>query len=147
MVFDPSVPPKTDVGFKAWYDAEVGDRSCPSSHDSAVAENDAFRAFYAEMRELFTPFNGPDDVPIPADAPQIRILRTCEYQFRPHSLMMCFRWPAQDMARGAASTIAKHIGLGYFHVSAQYGQAVFPDGSKAWPTGKYPGFGSGKVSI
>ena len=150
MVFDPAVPPRNDEGFMAWYDAEVGrgeHAGTPSSHDGAVAECEALHTFYKEMCEMFTPFNGPDDVPLPGNAPQIRILRTCEYNFRPHSLYMSFRWPAQDMARGAASAFAKEAGLGYFHCSAQHGQAIFPDGTKLWPTGKYPGYGAGKALL
>lgn len=146
LVFDPAIPPRSDAGFKTWYDAEVGlgrEAEVAASHDSAVARSEALHIFYRQMREMFTPFNGPDDVPLADDAPQIRIMRTCEYFFRPHSLYMCFRWPAQDMARGAASTFAKSAGLGYYHVSAPHGQAVFPDGTKLWPSGKYPGFGTG----
>ena len=144
MVFDPAIPAKTDEGFREWYEAEVSELAKTSSHDSALARNNAFRLWYAEMREMFTPFNGPDDVPLPDDASQARILRTCEYAFQPHSVFMSFRWGAADMARAAASTLAKQFDLGYYHVSAQYGQAVFPDGTKVWPSGKYPGFGAGK---
>lgn len=144
FVFDPAMAPKTDDGFRAWYEAETREIASESSYDVSVTANKAFRFWYDEMREMFTPFNGPDDIALPEDASQARILRTCEYNFRSHSAYLSFRWGAQDMARAAASTLAREFGLGYFHVSAEHGQAVFPDGTKLWPNGKYAGFGAGK---
>lgn len=146
MVFDPDIAPRNDEGFHAWFQNEVDDETGTASQDSAIAVTDAIHQWYREMREMFTPSNGPDKVELPTNASPARALRTCEYYFRPRSVYLCFRWPAQDMARAAASTLAKEFGLGYYHVSAQHGQAVFPDGTTVWPTGKYPGFGSGKTT-
>ncbi|WP_120078346.1 hypothetical protein [Aurantiacibacter odishensis] len=145
LVFVPAAAPRTDDGFRSWYEMEMADAEA-SGHSSSIAKSAALVQFYGHMREMFTPFNGPDDVKLPDDATQARILRTCEYTFRPNSLLMSFRRDAQDMARAAASTFARAFDLGAYHVSAQYGQAVFPDGTSVWPQGRYPGYGSGKAS-
>ncbi|MFL0356336.1 hypothetical protein ACI5KX_07620 [Erythrobacter sp. GH1-10] len=144
LVFDPEVPPRNDDGFREWFESEIRDGDDNSSSSEEVVESKALKAFYAEMREIFTPISGPDAVDLPASSPPIRQLRSGDYGFRPHSIYLGFRWEAADMARASASTIAKHLGLGFYFVSSEYGQAVFPDGHTVWPTGKYPGRGTGK---
>jgi hypothetical protein len=137
MVFDPDVVPFDEDRFRQWYEAETCDNAPPSRHTPDATEKAAFRDFYEQMREIFTPFNGPDDVTLPANASQLRILRTCEYSFRPHSVYMCFRWPAQDFARAACSTFAKALHLGLFQVSAKYPQVRFPADRYLYPYGNW----------
>ena len=134
MVFDADAAPTNGQSFKAWFETEL---ELEPSYNCAVPEKDAFRHWYEQMREIFTPFNGPDDVPLPDQAPKARLLRTCEYSFRPHSAYLSFRHGAKDMARAVSSTLAREFALGYYHVSVAHGQAVFPDGTTIWPTGKY----------
>jgi hypothetical protein len=137
MVFDPDIAPYDKDGFRDWYESETGEKAARSSSTPEVADKDAFRDFYEQMREVFSPFNGPDDVPLPTDVSQIRILRTCEYFFRPHSVYMCFRWPAQDFARAACSTFAKALNLGLFQTSSKYPQARFPGDKYLYPYGDW----------
>jgi len=137
MVFDPDVVPRDKKPFNAWFDQDSADMSQTGGYDSNRAERDEFHRFYEQMREVFTPFNGPDNVPLPDDASQIRILRTCGYTFQPHSLYMSFRWPAQDFARAACSTFSKELGLGFYHMSSPYPQVRFPDGRFLYPKGHW----------
>ena len=137
MVFDPDIAPYDKDRFRDWCEAETGEQAPQSNYTPEIAEKDAFRDFYGQMREVFTPFNGSDDVVLPPDAPQIRILRTCEYFFRPHSVYMCFRWPAQDFARAACSTFAKELDLGLFLISSKYPQARFPGNKYLYPFGHW----------
>ena len=134
MVFSASDAPQDNKGFKAWIEAELKTSSRTSSD---VLIDPVLGDFYAEIRHMYTPFNGPDDVPLPDNAPQVRILRTCEYNFRARSIYMAFRWPAQDMARGACSTLSKELGLGFYNLSNRYPQARFPDGTFVYPMGNW----------
>ena len=137
MIFDPEIAPFDKEKFRAWCEAETGEKAARSSHTPEVADKDAFRDFYEQIREVFSPFNGPDDVALGTDPSQLRILRTCEYFFRPSSVYMCFRWPAQDFARATCSTFAKALNLGIFLISSKSPQARFPGDKFLYPYGNW----------
>ena len=137
MVFDADIAPKDKKGFREWFEQEAGEQGPESSDLPEICKNDAFRAFYEQMAEVFTPFNGPDAVHLPENASQLRILRTGEYSFRRHSAYMCFGWPAQDFARAACSTFSKELGLGFYMLSTRYPQVRFPDGTYVYPHGNW----------
>lgn len=134
MVFDPETVPREKDAFRAWYDAEIAAQTDASS---GALSSPSMRSFYEELREVFTPLNGTDAVMLQDDASQARILRTADYDFRPQTIYMAFRWPAQDFARATCSTYAKHFELGLYNLSGPYPQVRFPDGYYLYPVGNW----------
>jgi hypothetical protein len=123
MVFEPSAAPKDREQFMTWYREQIT-WSEAHSYDNPSVSSPALQAWFHEMIQFFPAMNGPfssdDD-----DDPKVTdhcIGKTVIYSG--------FAWSCAEEARSVMEQLAKKHQVGFFDVSANQGEIVFPDGTR-----------------
>ncbi len=118
MVFDPSVAPRDPADFRRWYDRQTEWSESHSYNDPAVA-SPALQAWFHDMRAFFPAMNGPfashsDDSPV------------TDHCIGKHVIYSAFAWSVAESAYLKTRELAVKHGLGFYDVSGDGGEILFP---------------------
>ena len=120
MVFDPLVAPKERKEFMEWYKNQTEWTEDHNYQDHAVT-TDKLKAWYQEMMTYFPPMNGPlasdDDI----DNPNVT-----DYSIGQHVIYSGFAWSVAEKAYPMMRNLAIKHSVGFFDVSADNGEILFP---------------------
>ncbi len=122
MVFESSEAPKTRKEFMAWYGAQTEWTEDHDYQDHAVT-SPALQNWFAEMVQFFPPLNGPlasDDVDDP---------RVTDHCIGKDVIYSAFSWSVAEDAHPKMRELAIKHSVGFFDVSAEEGEILFPQGS------------------
>lgn len=119
MVFEASVAPRSREEFMAWYSAQTEWSEDHSYQDHAVT-SEALQNWFKEMIQHFPPMNGPlasDDV----DNPKVT-----DHCIGKDVIYSAFAWSEAEEAYSTMRTLAIKHSVGFFDVSADNGEILFP---------------------
>lgn len=120
MVFEPTVAPKERKEFMEWYDQQAEWAEDHSYQDHAVTTT-GLQAWFEEVIEYFPPMNGPlasDDV----DDPKVT-----DHCIGRHVIYSAFAWSEAEEAFPKVRELAIKHSVGFFDVSADDGEILFPN--------------------
>ncbi|VVE36385.1 hypothetical protein PIN31009_03890 [Pandoraea iniqua] len=120
MVFEPTAAPKDRQQFMTWFQGQTA-WSEAHSYDDPVVSSPALQAWFLEMVQHFPAMNGPyasDDV----DDPKVT-----DYCVGQVVIYSAFAWSCAEEAYGAMKRLADKHSVGFFDVSADQGEIIFPD--------------------
>lgn len=123
MVFDPATAPRGREPFMMWYSQQTKWAEDHNYQDHAVT-SDALKAWYLDMIKQFPPMNGPlrsDDF----DDPKVT-----DYSVGHHVIYAAFGWSQAEMAHVMMRKLAVKHAVGFFDVSSDRGEILFPPKSK-----------------
>lgn len=123
MVFSREAAPKTRKEFMHWCKKQTEWSEDHDYSDPAVTSAD-LRNWYMEMIENFPPMNGPfsneeDDSSY-----------VTEYNVGFEVIYMAFAWSVEKEAYSAVIKLAEKHGVGFFNVSHDNGEILFPKDGK-----------------
>jgi len=130
MVFEPTAAPKERKDFMQWYSQQTEWAEDHSYQDYEVS-SDGLQAWFKEMIAYFPPMNGPlasDDVDDP------KVTHHC---IGKHVIYSAFAWSVAEEAYPKMRELAIKHSVGFFDVSADDGEILFPNDSTK-PTEKKP---------
>ncbi len=119
MVFEPSVAPKSRNEFMVWYGDQTRWAEDHNYQDHAVTSV-ALQGWFKEMIEHFPPMNGPlasDDV----DDPKLT-----DHCIGKNVIYSAFAWSVAEEAYLKMRELAIKHNVGFFDVSADEGEILFP---------------------
>lgn len=119
MVFEVSATPKTRKEFMEWYGVQTQWSEDHSYQDHSVA-SEALQDWFKEMIEFFPPMNGPlasDDI----DDPKVT-----DHCIGKHVIYSAFAWSVAEEAYLNMRELAIKHSVGFFDVSADNGEILFP---------------------
>ena len=122
MVFEPTVAPKERKEFMEWYAQQTEWAEDHSYQDHAVT-TEALQSWFKEMVEYFPAMNGPlasDDV----DDPKVT-----DHCIGQHVIYSAFAWSVAEDAYPKVRELAIKHSVGFFDVSADNGEILFPNSS------------------
>ena len=123
MVFEPTVAPKERKEFMQWYARQTEWAECHSYQDHEVA-TEGLQAWFKEMIEYFPPMNGPlasEDY----DDPKVT-----DHCIGKHVIYSAFAWSVAEEAYPKMRELAIKHAVGFFDVSANDGEILFPSSSE-----------------
>ncbi len=121
MVFEPSVAPKSRNEFMAWY-REQTKWSEDHNYQEHTVTSEALQNWFKEMIEYFPSMNGSlasDDV----DDPKVT-----DHCIGRDVIYSAFAWSVAEEAYSKMRELAIKHSVGFFDVSAENGEILFPDG-------------------
>ena len=118
MVFDPDAPPKDRKSFMAWYDKQTEWSEQHSYNDPAVA-TPALQAWFQEMIQSFPPMNGP--LAVDSDTPEV-----ADHCIGKSVIYSAFAWSVAEHAHTKMRELAIKHRVGFFDVSSNEGEILFP---------------------
>lgn len=130
MVFEPSVAPKDRKEFMQWYAQQTEWAEDHSYHDHEVSTK-GLQAWFKEIIQHFPPMNGPlasDDV----DDPKVT-----DHCIGKHVIYSAFAWSVAEDAYPKMRELAVKHSVGFFDVSADNGEIIFPDSSTEFTENKF----------
>jgi len=122
MVFEVSVAPKTREEFIKWYEAQT-EWSEDHSYQDHTVSSEALQNWFKEMIEYFPSMNGPlasDDV----DDPKVT-----DHCIGKEVIYSAFAWSEAEEAYSKMRELAIKHSVGFFDVSTDNGEILFPGGS------------------
>jgi hypothetical protein len=120
MVFEPSSAPRGRAEFMQWYEKQTQWSEGHSYNDPQVASSALHRCFQ-EVIQFFPPMNGPLAVDDP-DNP-----RVTDHSIGREVIYSAFAWSCMEEAHATMRGLAIKHEVGFFDVSAQEGEILFPD--------------------
>jgi hypothetical protein len=118
MVFEESVAPNKKDDFMLWYSEQVKWKEKHNYQDYSVTSK-ALQNWFMEMIETFPPMNGP----LASDDDDDKIT---DYCIGKNVIYAAFAWSVQKEAyKKMRELAAKHM-VGFFDVSAENGEILFP---------------------
>lgn len=118
MVFDPSSAPKDRESFLAWYDRQTEWGEEHDYGDPAVT-TPALQAWYQEMIQFFPAMNGP--FAVDSDASEVT-----DHCVGRSVIYSTFAWSVAEQAYAKTRELAVKHGVGFFDVSSDDGEILFP---------------------
>jgi len=119
MVFEASVAPRSREEFMAWYSSQTEWSEDHSYQDHAVT-SEALQNWFKEMIQHFPPMNGPlasdDD-----DNPKVT-----DHCIGKDVIYSAFAWSEAEEAYSIMRALAIKHSVGFFDVSADNGEILFP---------------------
>lgn len=119
MVFDPILAPKDNKEFMNWYRVQIKWLEKHSYQDHAVTTNQ-LKIWFSKIVEHYPPLNGP----LASD--KINNYKVTDYSIGKHMIYCGFSWEAADSALKIVRELAIKHGVGFFNVSADNGEILFP---------------------
>jgi hypothetical protein len=120
MVFEPSAAPRDRAHFMEWHNRQVQWSEGHGYSDPTVA-SPALQRWYQDMIQFYPSLNGPlasNDV----DNPKLT-----DHCIGMHVIYSAFAWScAVDDARATMRALAAKHAVGFFDVSSDEGEIVFP---------------------
>jgi len=119
MVFDPTAVSPIRKDFMAWYGEQTKWSEGHNYQDHSIT-TDGLKAWYQEIIEHFPPMNGPlasEDF----DDPKVT-----DYSIGKHIIYSAFAWSVAEQAHPMMRNLAIKHSIGFFDVSANDGEILFP---------------------
>lgn len=129
MVFEPTAAPRDRAAFMSWYGQQTEWAEGHSYADPAVT-SPALQRWFQEMIQYFPPLNGPL-ASTNLDSPQVT--DHCIGQVVVYS---AFAWSQADAAYAKMRELAIKHSVGFFDVSADDGEILFPGEAQLQPSKK-----------
>jgi hypothetical protein len=131
MIFEESVAPKKKEDFMLWYSEQVKWKEDHDYQDHSVT-SEALRNWFMDMIKTFPPMNGPlasfeDD-----DDDE----KLTDYSIGKNIIYAAFAWSVQEEAYKAMRTLAIKHKVGFFDVSTDNGEILFPSATGNKETAK-----------
>lgn len=129
MVFEAKAAPKNRADFMRWYEQQTQWSEGHSYDDMAVC-SPALQSWMGEMKEHFRPMNGsfaPTNEEL--DALEDEESRLTDYSMGRDVIYAAFAWSVAEEAHALTRSLAAKHGVGFFDVSANEGEILFPDGT------------------
>jgi len=120
MVFELSVAPKERKEFMSWYAQQIEWTENHSYEDHEVSTK-GLQAWFTDMIQYYPPMNGPlasEDV----DAPNVT-----DHCIGNNVIYSAFAWSVAEDAYLKMRELAIKHSVGFFDVSANNGEILFPD--------------------
>jgi hypothetical protein len=122
MAFNPKAAPRSRAEFMKWYH-EQAEWKEPHSYDDPENTRPPVRAWLLAFLGEFPAMNGP----CAADEAMIDDPHVTDYSMAKDVVYCCFAWSlAEEAYQKMKQSTATH-GVGFFNVSAEHGEIVFPD--------------------
>jgi hypothetical protein len=126
MVFRKEAAPKTRTDFMKWYQDQT-EWTEEHSYDDPANTTTELRNWFMEMIQTFPAMNGPfasdDD-----DNPNVS-----DYSVGNDVIYVAFAWSLAEDAYNKMLELAEKHGVGFFDVSSDNGDILFPDNGKLKP--------------
>lgn len=126
MVFRKEAAPKTRTDFMKWYENQT-EWTEEHSYDDPANTSVELRNWFMEMIQTFPAMNGPfasdDD-----DNPNVS-----DYSVGKDVIYVAFAWSLAEQAYNTMLELAEKHGVGFFDVSSDNGDILFPDNGKLKP--------------
>lgn len=126
MVFKKEAAPKTRTDFMKWYQDQT-EWTEEHSYDDPANTSTELRNWFLEMTQTFPAMNGPfasdDD-----DNPNVS-----DYCVGKDVIYVAFAWSLAEEAYNKMLELAEKHGVGFFDVSSDNGDILFPDNGKLKP--------------
>ncbi len=120
MVFSPDSAPRTRSEFMIWYQDQITWAEEHSYDDPGVA-SDNLKNWFMEMITTFPAINGPyADDDLDSDY-------ATDYSIGKDAIYVAFAWSVAEMAYEVTKDIAEKHNVGFFDVSTDDGDILFPD--------------------
>lgn len=119
MVFEPSAAPTERAKFMEWYQAQTEWSEDHSYQDHSVT-SPALKAWFEEMIEFFPPMNGP----LASDDPDDE--KVTDHCIGKEVIYSAFAWSVAEEAHPKMRELAIKHNVGFFDVSAEQGEILFP---------------------
>ncbi|MBB3063693.1 hypothetical protein [Microbulbifer rhizosphaerae] len=119
MVFEPSAAPTERAKFMEWYQAQTEWSEDHSYQDHSVT-SPALKAWFEEMINFFPPMNGP----LASD--DIDDEKVTDHCIGKEVIYSAFAWPVAEEAYRKMRELAIKHNVGFFDVSADQGEILFP---------------------
>ncbi|MEZ5052877.1 MAG: hypothetical protein R2767_10985 [Chitinophagales bacterium] len=123
MVFRKEAAPKTRTDFMKWYQDQT-EWTEEHSYDDPANTSTELRNWFMEMTQTFPAMNGPfasdDD-----DNPNVS-----DYSIGKDVIYVAFAWSLAEQAYTTMLKLAEKHGVGFFDVSSDNGDILFPDNGK-----------------
>jgi hypothetical protein len=123
MVFDPVAAPRERESFMRWYEDQTTWGESHSYDDYRVC-SPALQRWFLDMVETFPPMNGPL---ASKDYDSFVTDHCCGNSV----IYSAFAWSVADTARRTMRELAIKHGLGFYDVSGDPGEILFPDDETA----------------
>jgi hypothetical protein len=128
MVFRKEAAPKTRTDFMKWYEDQT-EWTEEHSYDDPANTSPELRNWFMEMIQTFPAINGPfasdDD-----DNPNVS-----DYSIGKDVIYVAFAWSLAEQAYNRMLELAEKHKVGFFDVSSDNGEILFPDNGKLRPIG------------
>jgi len=126
MVFRKEAAPKTRAEFMKWYQEQT-EWTEKHSYDDPANTSTELRNWFMDMIQTFPAMNGPfssqnDDNPNFSD-----------YSIGKNVIYVAFAWSLAEQAYSKMVELAEKHGVGFFDVSSDNGDILFPDNGKLKP--------------
>ncbi len=118
MVFDPTVAPRDREAFMAWYDVQTA-WSEDHTYDDPSVTAVSLQSWFHEMRGQFPAMNGPHR----SDSEDAHV---SDYCIGRSVIYGAFAWSLAEEAYDRMKSLAVKHGVGFFDVSADDGDILFP---------------------
>ena len=126
MVFRQEAAPKTRTNFMKWYQDQT-EWTEEHSYDDPANASTELRDWFMEMTQTFPAMNGPfasdDD-----DSPNVS-----DYSIGKDVIYVAFAWSLAEQAYNKTVELAEKYGVGFFDVSSDNGDILFPYNGKLKP--------------
>jgi hypothetical protein len=123
MVFRKEAAPKTRTDFMKWYQDQT-EWTEEHNYDDPANTSTELRNWFMEMTQTFPAMNGPfasdDD-----DNPNVS-----DYSIGKDVIYVAFAWSLAEQAYTTMLKLAEKHGVGFFDVSSDNGDILFPDNGK-----------------
>jgi hypothetical protein len=124
MVFDPEAAPKDRESFMKWYWEQV-EWSEPHGYGDPSVSTSNLQAWYTEIIAEFPNMNGPDVDDIDED--EEGASNFTDYSLGQSVIYAAFAWSVADRAYEVMRSLAIKHQVGFFDVSADEGEILFPE--------------------
>jgi hypothetical protein len=126
MVFEKIAAPKSRNDFMKWYEEQTEWNEGHEYDDPALTSN-ALKNWFMEIIKTFPPMNGPyapDDEEFDENNSYIT-----DYAIGKDVIYAAFAWSLAEEAFTMVKRLAREHNVGFFDVSANDGEIIFPDGT------------------
>ena len=133
MVFEPSAAPRDRSAFMEWYRIQT-EWSEEHSYDDPANTSLVLQQWFAEFSKTYPPMNGPHAVSEDRlDDPFVT-----DHCIGKNLVYSAFAWSVAESALPAMRELALKHGAGFFDVSAEEGEILFPDFEEMRPKRWWP---------
>jgi hypothetical protein len=127
MVFEKTAAPQNRKDFMKWYEAQT-EWDEDHTYDDPAASSDGLRNWFMEIIKKFPQMNGPY---APSDEEFDEMENesyVTDYSVGKDVIYAAFAWSLADEAFETVKKLAKKHDVGFFDVSSNAGEIIFPDG-------------------
>jgi len=140
MVFRKEAAPKTRTDFMKWYEDQT-EWTEEHSYDDPANTSPELRNWFMEIIQTFPAMNGSfasdDD-----DNPNVS-----DYSVGKDVIYVAFAWSLAEQAYNKMLELAEKHGVGFFDVSSDNGDILFPDNGKLKPIDNPTNNSNGSIGV